>query len=304
VTATRRTSRRQVTFDPDELEWELLAELNGWLNRLPVTEHRALRPIVEAEVRRRLRRHPRTWTDDGRRWVPIRSTREPLVPAQVTRAVAGVSHYQYPTAVGLAWAVSGIDSDVANRWRPDRARWQPTCHDEEEPSRFDVLDRARAWQAHLAPKTVDPQRPWLLDPGVLTRAADGLGSRRLLRDPGSLQPYLAAGFSREAAHAWHRLLTTRGLLDPCRASLPVAVAWRNAGVSLPNLQRWTAGSEPPACGRRYPIDWQAALLHVGCPDLVTALPWLHLVRDHRRITLQDVVDHYGTTPIDWLRAWA
>jgi hypothetical protein len=302
VTTTRRTSRRPITFDPDEVEFGLLSELEEWLSSFPVANRRTLRPILEDEVRRRLRRHARTWSDDGRRWVPIRPTREPLHPAQLTRAIVGVHHYRFPTAVGLAWAVSGVEPDVANRWAQDRRPWRPTCRDEEGVSRFDALDRARAWQEHLAPETLDPRRPWLLDPEVLVHGEAVLAGP--LRDPGSLQPYLRAGFSETAALSWHRLLSEQKLVGRDRATLPTALAWRQAGVGLPALYRWSAKGPTPKFGPRYPITWQAAFLHAGCPNLQTALPWLDLVRQRRRFTLQDAVLLYRTTPIDWVRAWA
>jgi hypothetical protein len=125
-----------------------------------------------------------------------------------------------------------------------------------------------------------------------------------LRDPGSLQPYLRAGFSETAALSWHRLLSEQKLVGRDRATLPTALAWRQAGVGLPALYRWSAKGPTPKFGPRYPITWQAAFLHAGCPNLQTALPWLDLVRQRRRFTLQDAVLLYRTTPIDWVRAWA
>lgn len=301
MTVHRRTTRRSVTFQPDDVEHELLAELGEWLGSLPVAQRRALRPTVEAEVRRRVRRHSPTWSDDGRRWLPIRPTAEPLHPARVVGAIAGVGHYRFPAAVALAWALSGVGPDVANLWSPDHARWQPSCRDEEETARFDALDRARTWQARLAPESFDAQRPWLLDPALLVRAAPGPG--RLVRDPGSLQPYLAAGFSASSAARWHHLLSHRRLVEPDEATLDVALAWRRAGVVLPALHRWTAATPARARTRDHPVAWQAAFLHAGCPDLRTARPWLDVVREGT-LPLRDAVRLHPSTPIDWVRSWA
>ncbi len=301
MTVHRRTKPRFLTFHPDDVEHDLLAELDEWLGSLPIAQRRALRPTVEAEIRRRVHRHSPTWSDDGRRWLPIRPTKEPLHPARVVGAIAGVGHYRFPTAVALAWALSGVGPDVANLWSPDHARWQPSCRDEEDPTRFDALDRARTWQAHLAPESFDRRRPWLLDPDVLVRAAARRG--HLVRDPGSLQPFVEAGFGRAAGARWHHLLSHRGLVGPGEATVDTALSWRRVGVGLPALHRWTAAAPARVRTRDHPISWQAAFLHAGCPDLLTALPWLDLVRK-RDVTLEDAVLLHPSAPIDWVRAWA
>lgn len=228
------------------------------------------------------------------------------------RAATGTSSYHCPAVAGIAWQLSGVEAEVANRFEDrlngdEQVRCRPTSRDEvvEAPHLHPLtawLD-ARAWQRWLSG---DPDAP--LDASALKQVADHLDRQTpYLRRPASLAAYERAGFPTSDAGTWHRLLASTGLIGDADAAAASSARWRAHGFDPQTLTTWLGASPTALRGRSLferDAETHATLRDAGFRNLDHALPWLQLWAKHPETDFGDLRQIWASgAPAAWAEAW-
>jgi hypothetical protein len=314
ISRAEAVSEAAVTFDLLSTHAHLARGLNGWLGHGPGWDgdvHEHVNSVLRANTERitadtiLIRLAPRdvlALSTSGRR------EREDVL----IRAATGTSAYRCPAVAALAWQLSGVEPEVANRFETRLSgdgptHCLPTSRDEvvEAPQLHPLtgwLD-ARAWQRWLS-----GNRDTQLDSAALADVADRLDhDYAYLRRPASLQAYEDAGFPTSDAVVWHRLLVSTGLVGDSDAAACSAARFRDHGFDPQTLTGWLGTSPTALRGRSlFERDAQthATLRNAGFTDLDEALPWVLLWTKYAESDFADLAEIWANgTPVEWAEKW-